>query len=222
MDPVRVICVEDSPPVLKMLEKLLSSRPELELLGTATSGEDGVELARRVRPRVVLLDLELPGMDGIATTRKLKAGGVPAAVDGTAPEVLILTTFDDEQKVYEAMQAGASGYLVKRVAGEKIVQGVLEVAEGGTVIESRLARRFWNYFASVQGKAQGDPFGLTPVELEVLQYLAKGLSNAEVGRIMELQRRTVRTHLGHIYQKLGVASHVDAVVKGLQAGLIEP
>jgi DNA-binding NarL/FixJ family response regulator len=215
MEPIRTIVVEDSPQILKVLVKLLESRSEIAFLGAATSGEEGLELAERVQPQVMVLDLELPGMNGIEVTRKIK-------VKVGAPEVLILTTFDDEQKVFEAVQAGASGYLVKRVAGEKIIEGIVEVFGGGTVIESRIAKRFWNYFSSVQGKPpEKQDFGLIEVELEVLRYLAKGLSNAEVGSVMAMERRTVRTHLGHIYEKLGVASHVDAVVKAVKAGLIE-
>jgi DNA-binding NarL/FixJ family response regulator len=136
---------------------------------------------------------------------------------------LILTSFDDEQKVYEAMQAGASGYLVKRVGPEKIRAAIHEVMAGGTVLEAIIAKRFWNYFHSVQvQKAEPDnPWGLTPLEFDVLKYMAKGLSNAEVGSVMSLERRTVRTHLSHIYKKMGVNSHVEAVVLALKAGIVE-
>ena len=140
-----------------------------------------------------------------------------------APEmqILILTTFDDEAKVYEAMQGGASGYLLKHAAFERLPPAILEVWQGGTVIEPRLARRFWNYFQSVQTKGrQPDPFGLSELERELLGYFAKGLSNAEVGNVLSINRRTVRTHLLHIYRKMKVHSHVEAVVRALKAGVI--
>lgn len=212
----RVFVVEDQPQLLKNLLKVLALFDELEVVGSAQDGEDGVEQMTKLLPELVLLDLELPGINGIEVTRRLKQ---------RAPsiEVLILTSFDDEQKVYEAIQAGASGYLVKRVGPEKIRSGIHEVMAGGTVLEPIIARRFWNYFQSLQAKkAQPEnPWKLTPVEFDVLKYVAKGLSNAEVGRVMELERRTVRTHLGHIYKKMGVNSHVDAVVLALKAGIVE-
>lgn len=216
LEKVRIFVVEDQPQLLKNLLKVLALFPELEVLGTSQEGEEGVEQMVKLLPDLVLLDLELPGIDGIEVTKRLKR---------RAPsiEVLILTSFDDEQKVYEAIQAGASGYLVKRVGPEKIRSGIHDVMAGGTVLEAIIAKRFWNYFQSVQAKkAQPDnPWGLTPLEFDVLKFVAKGLSNAEVGRVMELERRTVRTHLSHIYRKMGVNSHVDAVVLALKAGIVE-
>lgn len=215
--PVRVLLVEDQLPLLKNLLKLLSAFPEqVEVVGTAMTGEAGVEECARLRPELVLLDLELPGIDGIEVTRRIKAAHPEI-------DVLILTSFDDETKVYEAIQAGASGYLVKRVSVEKILSGIREVRLGGTVLEPVIARRFWNYFQSVQAKppAPEDPYGLTATELDVLRFVAKGLSNAEVGKVMNIERRTVRTHLGHIYRKMKVNTHVEAVLKAMRAGLIE-
>ncbi len=215
--PVRVLLVEDQLPLLKNLLKLLSNYPEqVEVVGTAMSGEAGVEECAAVKPELVLLDLELPGIDGIQVTQRIKAAQPDV-------DILILTSFDDETKVYEAIQAGASGYLVKRVPVEKILSGIREVRLGGTVLEPVIARRFWNYFQSVQAKpaAPVDPYDLTPVELDVLRFVAKGLSNAEVGKVMNIERRTVRTHLGHIYRKMQVNTHVEAVLKAMRAGLVE-
>jgi DNA-binding NarL/FixJ family response regulator len=216
LEKTRIFVVEDQPQLLKNLLKVLALFPELEMVGTAQEGEDGVEQMTKLLPDLVLLDLELPGIDGIEVTKRLKR---------RAPqiEVLILTSFDDEVKVYEAMQAGASGYLVKRVGPDKIRSGIHDVMGGGTVLEAIIAKRFWNYFQSVQAKkSQPDnQWGLTPIEFDVLKFVAKGLSNAEVGRVMEMERRTVRTHLGHIYRKMGVNSHVDAVVMALKAGIVE-
>ena len=214
-EPIRVLVVEDQPALLKNLLKLFSAFPAVQVVGSAMDGESALVEAEKLRPQVVLLDLELPGMNGIQVTQRLKPR-LPET------EILILTTFDDEQKVYEAIQAGAGGYLVKRVAAEKIVQGIVDVWHGGTVIEAQIAKRFWNYFQSVQAQqAQPkDPWGLSELELELLRYVAKGLSNAEVGRVMNIERRTVRTHLSHIYKKMGVNSHVEAVVMAMRAGLV--
>lgn len=213
---VRVFVVEDQPALQKNLLKALATFPEIEVVGAAMEGELGLEQMAKLDPDLVLLDLELPGIDGIEVTRRLKRRG-------SKTEVLILTSFDDEQKVYEAIQAGASGYLVKRVGPEKIRKAIQDVMEGGTVLEAIIAKRFWNYFQSIQAKPASaqNPWNLTPVEFDVLRYVAKGLSNAEVGRVMTLERRTVRTHLGHIYRKMGVNSHVEAVVMALKAGIVE-
>ena len=215
-EQTRIFVVEDQPLLLKNLLKVLALFPELEVVGTSQEGEDGVEQMVKLLPDLVLLDLELPGIDGIEVTRRLKRRAPTV-------EVLILTSFDDEQKVYEAIQAGASGYLVKRVGPDKIRSGIHDVMGGGTVLEAIIAKRFWNYFQSVQAKkAQPEnTWALTPLEFDVLKFVAKGLSNAEVGRVMELERRTVRTHLSHIYRKMGVNSHVDAVVLALKAGIVE-
>ena len=216
MEKTRVFIVEDQAPLLRALVKSLSLFEELEVVGTAQEGEAAVDQILAVRPQLVLLDLELPGINGIQVTERVKR---------RAPEieVLILTSFEDEQKVYDAIRAGASGYLVKRVGPEKIRSAIREVLEGGTVIEAQIARRFWTYFHAVQGQpaAASNPWGLSDLELEVLRYVAKGLSNAEVGKVMTIERRTVRTHLSHIYKKMGVSSHVEAVVKALQAGVVE-
>lgn len=215
-EKTRIFVVEDQPQLMKNLLKALSTFPELEVVGSAMDGELAVDEIVKLKPQLVLLDLELPSIDGIEVTKRVKKQTAEV-------EILILTSFDDEQKVYEAMQAGASGYLVKRVGPEKIRAGIHEVMAGGTVLEAIIARRFWNYFHSVQAKkAQPDnPWNLTPLEFDVLKYMAKGLSNAEVGSVMSLERRTVRTHLSHIYKKMGVNSHVEAVVLALKAGIVE-
>src|SRR4051794_26330320 len=143
MDPIRIFIVEDQPPLLKALVKSLSAFPELQLVGSAQEGEVAVEEIVKLRPQLVLLDLELPGINGIQVTERVKRRA-------NEVEILILTSFEDEQKVYEAIRAGASGYLVKRVGPEKIRGAIHEVLEGGTVIEAQIAKRFWNYFHSVQ------------------------------------------------------------------------
>lgn len=214
--PTRVAIVEDQPALLHNLVKLLGAFPEVEVRGCYTSGEEAVRALVSRPPQAVLLDLELPGMDGIEVIRTVKPK-LPELV------ILVLTTFDDEAKVYEAVTAGASGYLVKRVPVERIVSAIREAMAGGFVVEAAIARRFWNYFQSLKRTAPvQDPFSLTPDERELLQYVAKGLSNAELGQVLQLDRRTVRTRLAHVYKKLGVSSHVDAVVKALKAGLIQP
>jgi DNA-binding NarL/FixJ family response regulator len=211
----RVAFVEDQASLRRQLTRFLAASPGIALLAGFASGEEASEPLLKLRPDVLLLDLELPGISGLELLREIKP---------QAPEVqvLILTTFDDEQMVYEAVRSGASGYLVKQAAFDRLPDAIAEVSQGGTVIEPRLARRFWNYFQSVKAQpAQVDPYRLTALERELLGYFAKGLSNAEVGRVLSIDRRSVRTHLLHIYQKMKVHSHVEAVVLALKAGVIE-
>ena len=210
---IPVFAVEDNAPAMRALRKLLASRDEVRLVGAAVSGEEALRLVPEAKPRVVLMDLELPGASGVATTRALK--------DLLPLEVLVLTSFEDEQHVFDAMRAGASGYVVKGARAGKLIDAILEVDAGGTVIEPRLAKRFWAYFKGVQEPKKPSAPNLTDLEREILFAIARGLSNQEAGSIVQLDRRTVRTHLGHIYSKLGVRSHVEAVVKALKLGLIE-
>lgn len=210
---IPVFAVEDSAPVLRALRKQLSAFPEVSLVGAATSGEEALALVPASGARVVLMDLELPGASGVETTRALKA-----VMDEL--EVLVLTSFEHEDHVFAAMRAGASGYVVKGVSGPRLLAAIQEVDAGGTVIEPRLAKRFWAWFKGLQ-EPRKPGVSLTPMELEILFAIAKGLSNEEVGQVVHLDRRTVRTQLGHIYAKLGVRSHVEAVVKALKLGLLE-
>ncbi|MCL2011758.1 MAG: response regulator transcription factor [Cystobacterineae bacterium] len=213
---INVYVVEDSPQLLKGLLKALDSWPEMRCVGCAMHSETALKEMLKLDIDVVLMDLELPGMDGVSLTRELKQRRLPL-------EVLVLTTFDEEERVFEAIKAGALGYLVKRVGLEKVRSAVKEVFNGGVVIETLIARRFWNYFSAVQASAHlaQNPWGLNTDELNVLELISKGLSNAEIGGVLQIQSRTVRTHLGHIYKKMGVNSHVDAVVLALRAGAIQ-
>ncbi|HOX42822.1 MAG TPA: response regulator transcription factor [Myxococcota bacterium] len=213
-EPIELVVVEDDPKTMKNLLRLLSAFEEFRVVGNALSGEAGVEAITALQPHLALLDLELPDIDGIEVTARVKAARPQT-------EVLILTSFEDEVKVYKAIQAGASGYLVKSLAPPRLRQAILDVLAGGTVIEPRLARRFWNYFQSVQGKPQGALQLLEELERDILTMIARGLTNQEAGKVLQLERRTVRTHLGHIYQKLGTTSRAEAVVIALRKGLIQ-
>jgi DNA-binding NarL/FixJ family response regulator len=211
--PIRIYVVEDDTRQLRAMRKLLEGDPGVLMVGAASSGEQALREIAAATPDLVLMDLELPGASGIETTRALR-------LRSAEPEILVLTSYDDEDHVFEAMRAGAGGYVVKGASAEKLLAAIREIDAGGTVIEPRLARRFWAYFKGVQEPKKAAP-EMTHMEREVLFAIAKGLSNAEVGRVVGLDRRTVRTHLGHIYSKLGVRSHVDAVIAALKLGLVE-
>jgi DNA-binding NarL/FixJ family response regulator len=178
---------------------------------------------RRLVPDVLLLDLGLPRMSGIEVTRVLKRE-LPKV------EILIFTIFDEEDKVLEAVQAGASGYLLKGTPTDKMIEAIKEVSAGGTVIQPNLARRLLRHFrvgelpvADAAPVAAVEPEGkkLSTRETEILQLIAKGVSNSEAARVLGLSKATVRTHLEHIYRKLDVTNRVEAVTEGLRKGLIQ-
>jgi DNA-binding NarL/FixJ family response regulator len=226
--PIRVLVVEDQSKILKNQLKVLESSQDIVIVGTALSGESGIEEAKRLRPDVMLLDLGLPRMSGIDVTREMKAA-LPDI------EILIFTIFDEEDKVLEAVKAGASGYLLKGTPADKMIEAIKEVAQGGTVIQPNLARRLLKHFrvgetseVPVVSTAPvavmlAEPEGrkLSARETEILQLIAKGVSNSEAAGVLGLSKATIRTHLEHIYRKLDVTNRVEAVTEGLRKGLIQ-
>ncbi|RME22220.1 MAG: DNA-binding response regulator [Deltaproteobacteria bacterium] len=211
---IPIFIVEDQPKILKNLVKLLSGSDAVQITGQALSGEDAIKQLESSGAEVVLLDLGMPGMDGIETTKQIKKRW-------PSKEVLIFTIFDEENKVLEAIQAGASGYLLKGMEAEKIIEAIKDVHEGGSVIQPSLARSLLRHFKE-QKQPSGEPNpGLTPREVEILQIIAKGLSNAEAAKVLGISRATIRTHLEHIYTKLSVTNRVEAITEGIRQGLID-
>jgi DNA-binding NarL/FixJ family response regulator len=218
--PIRVFVVEDQTRILKNQLRLLESYQDITLVGTALSGESALEELPRVKPDVLLLDLGLPRMSGIDVTRQVKALWPRV-------EILIFTIFDEEDKVLEAVKAGASGYLLKGTPADKIVEAIKEVRAGGSIIQPSLARRLLRHFRvePEPGPVPTEPIVpvLNPLsnrETELLQLIAKGVSNSEAARLLSLSKATIRTHLEHIYRKLEVTNRVEAVTEGIRKGLI--
>jgi DNA-binding NarL/FixJ family response regulator len=229
MDIIRLFIIEDQPSILKNLVKLLSNFNDIAVVGTAMSGEEAIETVKGLDypPHVVLCDLGLPNMNGIETTKKIKAFNRKI-------EVLIFTVFEDENKVLKAIQAGASGYLLKGAEFNKIREAITDVFYGGTVIQPTLARKLLKYFSMpLEGtpiemleqeygrKIKNIQTSLTVRELECLQIIAKGLSNHEAAMVLKLSKATIRTHLEHIYQKLDVSNRVEAITEGIRQGIID-
>lgn len=234
MSKIRLFVVEDQPKILKHQIKLLEAYPELEIVGTALSGEEAIEKITNLStpPHVILCDLGLPKMSGTDVTRFVKAK-YPSV------EVLMFTVFDEEDRVLEAIRSGASGYMLKGAEAAKIVENIKEVHSGGTVIQPSLARNLLKYFMMPEEglpppgtlASEERPFlgalpelrrrSLTERELECLQMIAKGLSNNEAASVLGLSKATIRTHLEHIYQKLDVTNRVEAVTEGIRQGIIE-
>jgi len=220
-EPTRVLVVEDQPRILRPLLELLEGFPSLRIVGAALSGEEAVTLAGELKPEVILCDLGLPGISGIEVIRQVKARD-------PAIEFLVFTVFEEEEHVIGAIRAGASGYLLKGAPAPKIVEAIEEVRQGGTVIQPSLARMLLHHFRVEPGAPTPPPApveenqrSLSPRETEILQLIAKGLTNPEAAEILQLSRSTIRTHLEHIYEKLEVTNRVEAVTEGLRKGLIE-
>ena len=220
--PIKVYVVEDQTKILKNQLKLLEASRDIQIIGTALSGETAVEEVPKLLPDVLLLDLGLPRMSGIDVTRVVKKL-VPQV------EILIFTIFDEEDKVLEAVQAGASGYLLKGTPADRIIEAIKEVKSGGTVIQPNLARKLLKHFrVAAPGEAELPPMAAEPLlkplserEKEILQLIAKGVSNSEAARMLTVSKATIRTHLEHIYRKLEVTNRVEAVTEGLRKGIIQ-
>jgi DNA-binding NarL/FixJ family response regulator len=235
--PIRVFVVEDQTKILKNQLRLFEGHQDIDIVGTALSGEAAMDEVPKLMPDVLLLDLGLPRMSGIDVTREVKAR-FPKI------EILIFTIFDEEDKVLEAVKAGASGYLLKGAPVDKIIEAIKEVRAGGTVIQPNLARRLLRHFrvdpdagpvptepvaappapvpeAAADTSPQEPPLKpLSDREREILQLIAKGVSNSEAARLLNLSKATIRTHLEHIYRKLEVTNRVEAVTEGIRKGLI--
>ncbi len=211
--PIRLLLIEDQPTILEKQRRLLEGFPQLEIVGSARDGRTGLELIRALEPQVVLLDLGLPDLDGLEVVREVKARQ-------PAVEILIFTIFEEEARVLEAVRAGASGYLLKGTPAERIVEAIGEVSRGGSVIQPQLARRLLRHFQTEAASTSAS--ALTPRETEILQLIARGLSNRDAAETLGLSRATVRTHLEHIYAKLEVSNRTEAVTEAIRRGIIEP
>ncbi|CAA9579682.1 MAG: Two-component transcriptional response regulator, LuxR family [uncultured Thermomicrobiales bacterium] len=218
---IRVLVVDDQTIVRAGFAMILGAQPDIAVVGEAEDGEQAVALARRYHPDVVLMDVRMPRLDGIAATRRLVG-----TADGGAPRVLILTTFDLDAYVYDALRAGASGFLLKDVTRDELVAAVRVIAAGDALLAPSVTRRLIREFAERSPAAVGATpealLTLTPREREVLTLVASGLSNTEIGAALSVSDHTVKTHVAHLLAKLGLRDRVQAVVLAYESGLVRP
>ena len=213
---VQVLLVDDQELIRAGLEMIIDSTDDLQVIGQAADGTAAVDLARRLNPDVVLMDIRMPTIDGIEATRRIASHG---------PRVLMLTTFDLDDYVYEAFKAGASGFLLKDAPREKIIEGIRSVAAGEALASPTVTRRLIERFIDAPTpttKPHPQLAELTAREREVLELIARGLSNSELAQRLYLSEKTVKTHVGRILMKLGIRDRVQAVIVAYEAGIVQP
>lgn len=219
---IRILVADDHPVVRAGIVGLLETEPGFVVVGEAVSGEEAIALAAERRPDVVLMDLRMPGIGGVEATRRIVAGGAgDAAVAGGAgaPRVLVFTTYEDDAGILAAIEAGAHGYLVKAAPAEELAAGVRAVAAGQTVLAPTIAAQL----VRRAGGGADDPGrpALTPREAEILGLVAEGLSNPAIAARLVIGESTVKTHLLHVFEKLGVSDRTRAVTRAMELGLLQ-
>jgi DNA-binding NarL/FixJ family response regulator len=211
---IRLLLADDQVLVRSGLSAILSVQEDLEVVGEASDGGEAVEMARRLDPDVVVMDIRMPGTDGIEATRQLR--------DHRA-RILILTTFDLDEHVYEALRAGASGFLLKDAPPARLIDAIRTVAAGETLLGPEITRRVVERYVTLPLPSAGDAFAaLTAREVDVVRHVARGLSNAEVGEALGLTEATVKTHLTSILRKLDLRDRTQVVVLAYERGLVVP
>jgi DNA-binding NarL/FixJ family response regulator len=214
---IGVLLVDDQALVRAGFRMILKAEAGISVVGEAVNGAEAVALAAELRPQVVLMDVRMPEMDGIEATRLILDG------DPDGPRVLVLTTFSDDEYVYEALRAGASGFLLKDAPEDQLLAGIRIVAGGGSLFAPAVTRKLIERFSQRAPAApRPDLAQLTPRELEVLTLLARGLSNAEIAQTFVVSEHTVKTHVAHVLQKLDLRDRVQAVVLAYESGLVQP
>jgi DNA-binding NarL/FixJ family response regulator len=219
---IRIVVADDHQVVRAGFATLLDTQPDFTVVGTAADGREAVRICREVSPDVVLMDVRMPVMDGIEATRQLAGPG-----EG-GPRILILTTFDLDDYVYDALCAGASGFLLKDVTAERLFEAVRVVAAGDALLAPAVTRRLISEFSRIRPR-QATPRasmaalgGLTPRETEVLRLIAEGLSNPEIAARLVVTEETVKTHVSRVLSKLGLRDRTQAVVAAYESGLVVP
>jgi DNA-binding NarL/FixJ family response regulator len=215
---IRVVIADDQQLIRAGFRMILTAEPDIEVVGEAGTGTEAVALTSQLRPDVVLMDIRMPELDGIEATRQILAG------DGEQlPRVLILTTFDLDEYVYDALRAGASGFLLKDAPAHHLLGGVRTVGDGDALLAPSITRRLIEQFVAPRAAATAPGLDdLTPRELEVFRLLAAGKSNSEIAASLFVAETTVKTHVTRTLMKLGVRDRVQAVVLAYESGVIQP
>jgi DNA-binding NarL/FixJ family response regulator len=216
-DPIRLMIVDDQKLMRQGLRTLLELETGFEIVGEAGDGKSALEAYSELQPDVVLMDIRMPGMDGVEATRRIHESWPDA-------RIIILTTFNDDTYVFEALRVGALGYLLKDLSGHELANAVHTVADGGALIDPSVARKVVTEFARLTPPARpindGLPEALTERELDVLRLLADGLSNREIGNKLSLTEGTVKNYVTNVLQKIGARDRTQAALRGRELGLV--
>ncbi|WP_327321799.1 response regulator transcription factor [Streptomyces sp. NBC_01210] len=225
-ETVRIVVADDHLVVRTGFAALLDTQPDFTVVQTASDGAEAIRICRELTPHVILMDIRMPGMDGIEATRQLVAAGSSGSPGSDAPRILILTTFDLDEYVYDALRAGASGFLLKDVNAERLFDAVRVVAAGDALLAPGVTRRLISEFALMPAKAAAPPTSklksLTPRETQVLRLVAEGLSNPEIAARLVVAEETVKTHVSRILTKLALRDRTQAVITAYETGLVVP
>jgi DNA-binding NarL/FixJ family response regulator len=215
----RVLVVDDQALVRAGFRMIIDAEDDMRVVGEANDGAEAIELARRTTPNIVLMDIRMPNMDGIEATKRLTEPG-----SNKGPHVIILTTYDLDEYVFEALAAGASGFLLKDVPPEDLVKAIRVTTQGEALLAPSVTRRLIEQFANSRPPSfpAGKLEGLTDREVEVLSLMARGMSNGEIAGTLFVGESTVKTHVGHILEKLSLRDRVQAVIFAYEAGLVQP
>lgn len=216
---VRIVVADDHQVVRDGFAELLNTQPDFTVIATASDGVEAVRICNEIHPDVVLMDVRMPVMDGIEATRQL------ARLAGGVPRVLILTTFDLDEYVYDALRAGASGFLLKDGTAERLFDAVRVIADGEALLAPAVTRRLISEFATqwrAPSASSAAFHSLTPRETEILRLVAEGLSNAEVADRLVITEETVKTHVSRVLSKLGLRDRTQAVIAAYESGLVVP
>jgi DNA-binding NarL/FixJ family response regulator len=210
---IRVLVADDHPVVREGLRKMISLTDDIEVVGEAVDGEGAVARVAAMRPHVVLMDVRMPGMDGVEATKQIRA-------DTPATEVIVLSNYDEDRYVFDALRAGAKSYLLKDASPERLADAIRSVARGESTLDSGVISRVVSEFQSMSARGLGAGQRLTARELEIVQCLVDGRSNQETADVLVVSEKTVKSHLTSIYRKLGVRGRGQAIVVALRDGLV--
>ena len=215
MEKIRILIADDHTLVREGTRERLEREEDFEVVGEAADGEEAVRLANQLKPNVAIMDIAMPNLNGIEATKRIKASQPATAV-------LVLSAYDNDQYIYAVLEAGANGYLLKNVRGHQLVDAIRDVRAGEVVLDPHVARKVVQWFSSLSRgeRVEGLPEHFSERELEVLKLAAKGMSNKEIAAELSLSVRTVQSHLGNIFAKLGVSSRTEAVLRALKEGWI--